>query len=140
MRDLAKIKLFEGLPDRELRVIGEDLKEVVHPAGTEIMHVGSHGAGFMVIFDGAVIVKLPDGRTRELGPGEHFGEMALLDDEGRSVPVIAVGDVTLGVLAAWSFKPFLTEHPEVAYRLMQGLSRRLREVELHTGDHPHPGA
>ncbi|MEA2646089.1 MAG: family transcriptional regulator, cyclic receptor protein [Chloroflexota bacterium] len=137
MRDLAQIKLFADLPDKELKNIGEEFKDVVHPAGSEIMHVGSKGAGFMVIYDGGVLIKLPDGRTRELGPGDHFGEMALLDAEGRSVPVVAVGEVSLGVLPAWSFKAFLAEHPEVAYRLMQGLSQRLREVESHSTEHPH---
>ena len=83
----------------------------------------------MIITDGTVTVNTASGRKRKLGPGDSFGEMALLDQEGRSATVKADTDVTLATIPEWNFKPFLHEHPEVAYRLLQTLSRRIRQAE-----------
>lgn len=129
MFELKKAKLFEGLPDNEVRSIEKEMKQVKHPAGHQIMVRGDGGVGFMIITDGTVTVDTVQGRARKLGPGDSFGEMALLDHEGRSATVTAETDVTLATIPEWSFKPFLSEHPEVAYRLLQTLSRRIRQAE-----------
>lgn len=127
--DVKHAKLFEGLPDSELRSIEKQVKVVSHPAGHEIIVRGENGVGFMVITDGTVSVTTQQGRARKLGPGDSFGEMALLDHEGRSASIKAETDVTLATIPEWNFKPFLKEHPEVAFRLLQTLSRRVRQAE-----------
>ena len=90
---------------------------------------GKEGVGFMVILEGQAEVTTSDGRHRILGPGEHFGEMALLDHEGRSADITARTDLMLAAVTEWGFKQFLADHPEITYRLLQTLSRRLREAE-----------
>src|SRR5579884_3709835 len=127
--DVHAVRLFEGLPKREVDEIGERMTEVQQPAGKEVAVVGGAGLGFMVILSGEAEVKLPGGRTRTLGPGDYYGEMALLDDQTRSATVVAKTDLRLAATARWEFKSFLAEHPEVAWRLLQTLSRRLREAE-----------
>jgi len=127
--EIKQAKLFLGLPDSELRSIEKQLKVVKHPAGHDIVVRGEGGVGFMIITDGTVTVNTASGRKRKLGPGDSFGEMALLDQEGRSATVKADTDVTLATIPEWNFKPFLHEHPEVAYRLLQTLSRRIRQAE-----------
>jgi CRP/FNR family cyclic AMP-dependent transcriptional regulator len=127
--EIKQAKLFEGLPDSEIRSIQKQMKTVQHPAGHEIVLRGEGGVGFMVITAGKVSVKTVQGRTRTLGPGDSFGEMALLDHEGRSATITADTDVTLATIPEWNFKPFLKEHPEVAYRLLQTMSRRMRQAE-----------
>ena len=129
MVDVKQAKLFEGLPDSEMRSIEKQLKTVKHPAGHEIVVRGEGGVGFMVITDGQVTVTTVTGHERKLGPGDSFGEMALLDHEGRSASIKADTDVTLATIPEWNFKPFLKEHPEVTYRLLQTLSRRVRQAE-----------
>ena len=129
MVEIKQAKLFQGLPDSEVRSIEKQLKVVKHPAGHDIVVRGEGGVGFMIITDGAVSVQTASGRTRKLGEGDSFGEMALLDHEGRSATVKADTDVTLATIPEWNFKPFLKEHPEVAYRLLQTLSRRIRQAE-----------
>jgi CRP-like cAMP-binding protein len=129
MASLATAKLFAGLPEREIRQIVGKFDEVRHPAGTEIIEGGGPGAGFLVVGEGQLDVELPDGRTRLLGPGDAFGEMALLDRERRSASVRARTDVTIYWLPAWEFKPLLVAHPEVGYRLLEQLSRRVRRAE-----------
>ena len=129
MADVKEAKLFQGLPESELRSVEKQLKIVKHPAGHEIVVRGEGGVGYMVIIDGTVRVKTVQGHTRKLGPGDSFGEMALLDHEGRSATITADTDVTLATIPEWNFKPFLKEHPEVTYRLLQTLSRRIRQAE-----------
>ena len=129
MVGIKEAKLFQGLPESEMRSVEKQLKIVQHPAGHEIVVRGEGGVGFMVITDGTVSVKTIQGHTRKLGPGDSFGEMALLDHEGRSATITADTDVTMATIPEWNFKPFLKEHPEVAYRLLQTLSRRIRQAE-----------
>lgn len=127
--DLRSVAILDGLADRDLEKIARQVREVRHGAGSEITVLGREGVGFMMILDGQADVRTPDGRSRTLGPGDHFGEMALLDQGGRSASITAQTDLVLAAISEWNFKPFLIEHPEVAYRLLQTLSRRVREAE-----------
>jgi CRP-like cAMP-binding protein len=127
--EIKEAKLFQGLPDSELRSLEKQMKIVKHPAGHEIVVKGDNGVGFMIILDGTVTVSTVQGKSRKLGPGDSFGEMALLDHEGRSANIKADTDVSLATIPEWSFKPFLKEHPEVSYRLLQVLSQRVRQAE-----------
>jgi CRP-like cAMP-binding protein len=127
--DLKQAKLFQDLPDSELHKIEKQMKIVTHPAGHEIVVRGEGGVGFMIITEGTVTVKTVQGKSRKLGPGDSFGEMALLDHSGRSATVTADTDVTLATIPEWNFKPFLKDHPDVAYSLLQVLSQRIRQAE-----------
>ncbi len=127
--DLRSVKLFAGMPEGDLTKLAQQMREVRHAEGSEIAVRGRQGVGFMVILDGEAEVSTPDGGTRVLGPGDHFGEMALLDQGGRSATVTARTDLRLAAIAEWNFKPFLMDHPEVAYRMLQTMSRRLRDAE-----------
>jgi CRP/FNR family transcriptional regulator, cyclic AMP receptor protein len=132
MADLKDAKLFRGLPDKELKSIEKELKTVVHPAGHDIVVKGGSGVGFMIITAGKVTVTTVQGKQRTLGPGDSFGEMALLDHEGRSASIKADTEVTLATIPEWNFKSFLKEHPEVAFRLLTALSQRVRQAETGT--------
>jgi CRP/FNR family transcriptional regulator, cyclic AMP receptor protein len=127
--EIKQAKLFQGLPESELRSLEKQMKTVTHPAGHEIVVKGENGVGFMVILDGTVTVSTVQGKARKLGPGDSFGEMALLDHEGRSANIKADTNVSLATIPEWNFKPFLKEHPEVAYRMLQLLSQRVRQAE-----------
>ena len=129
MADVKSAKLFKGLPAKELKAIEQEVKMVTHPAGHHIVVKGGSGVGFMIITDGAVTVTTAQGKKRKLGPGDAFGEMALLDHAGRSASIKTDTEVTLATIPEWNFKSFLGEHPEVAYRLLQEMSQRVRRAE-----------
>lgn len=129
MADLKSAKLFTGLPDKELKSIEKELKVITQPAGHDIVVKGGSGVGFMIITAGTVTVTTSQGKQRKLGPGDSFGEMALLDHGGRSASIKADTEVTMATIPEWNFKSFLKEHPEVAYRLLQALSQRVRQAE-----------
>jgi len=121
--------LFAGMSESELKKLNKEMREVRHPKGAEMIVRGKDGVGFLVILEGEAEVTTLDGRHRTLGPGDYFGEMALLDHEGRSADITARSDLVLAAVPEWGFKQFLGEHPEITYRLLQTLSRRLREAE-----------
>jgi CRP-like cAMP-binding protein len=127
--ELKQAKLLQGLPDSEIRSLEKQMKTVKHPAGHEVVVRGDNGVGFMIVLDGTLTVSTIQGKSRKLGPGDSFGEMSLLDHEGRSASVKADTDVSLATIPEWNFKPFLIEHPEVTYRLLQVLSQRVRQAE-----------
>jgi CRP/FNR family cyclic AMP-dependent transcriptional regulator len=131
--DLKPVGIFEGMPPAELKKISKQMREIRHPKGAEIMIRGEGGVGFLVILSGEAEVETGDGRLRKLGPGDHFGEMAMLDHQGRSASVRAATDLVLAAVPEWGFKPFLQDHPEVTYRLLETLSQRLREAEKAKG-------
>lgn len=127
--DLSRSALFRGLPEKELKSVASALKEVSLPAGQPVAIEGRGGVAFSVILDGEAEVRTVDGRTRRLGSGDHFGEMALLEGDTRTADITSTTALRLAVLAEWGFKDFLVRHPEVSYRLLQALSRRLRDAE-----------
>jgi CRP-like cAMP-binding protein len=127
--DLKGCKLFEGLSAKELKRIAADMTEVRHPAGKELLIQGSEGVGFHIILEGEADAVIPGGRRVRLKPGDHFGEMALLDHRGRSASVVAVTDLKVYAVSAWEFESFLAAHPKVAYRMLQTMSQRLRDAQ-----------
>jgi CRP/FNR family transcriptional regulator, cyclic AMP receptor protein len=127
--ELKPIGLFEGLSDNDLKKLAKQMREVRHQQGADIIVHGKDGVGFLVIVEGEAEVTTGDGRHRKLGPGDYFGEMALLDQQGRSADIVARTDLVLVAVPEWGFKQFLGDHPEITYRLLQTLSRRLREAE-----------
>jgi CRP/FNR family cyclic AMP-dependent transcriptional regulator len=132
---LKPVGLFEGMSENELKKMARQMREIRHPKGQEIIVRGKDGVGFLVILEGEAEVKTADGRHRKLGPGDYFGEMALLDQQGRSADISASTDLVLAVVPEWGFAQFLGDHPKITYRLLQTLSRRLREAEEAKGDH-----
>src|SRR5579859_4058430 len=127
--ELKPVGLFQGLSESDLKKLAKQMREVRHQKGAEILVQGKDGVGFLVIVEGEAEVTTGDGRHRKLGPGDYFGELALLDHQGRSADIVASTDLVLVVVPEWGFKQFLGDHPEITYRLRQTLSRRLREAE-----------
>jgi CRP/FNR family transcriptional regulator len=66
---------------------------------------------------------------RNLGPGDWFGEVALIDEGKRTATIVAGTDLRCRGMTAWEFRPFVHSHPEVAWPLLQTLAARLREAQ-----------
>jgi CRP/FNR family cyclic AMP-dependent transcriptional regulator len=127
--NLQKVPLFKDLSSRDLKQLAGAMNERTYAAGREITTEGESGLGFFVVADGTATVTI-DGKTRrQLGPGDHFGEMALIDGGARSAQVTADSDLTCYGMTAWNFKPFLKDHPDLVWALLQTLVTRLREAE-----------
>ena len=126
---LRSVPLFSGCTDRELEAISKMTKPVQFPEGKEICKEGQTGLGLHVITDGETKVVI-NGRTRRrLGPGAFFGEMAVIDNGPRSATVVAASPVSTISLSAWDFKDVVQNHPSIAVKVMEEMSRRLREAD-----------
>ncbi|MCC6176387.1 MAG: cyclic nucleotide-binding domain-containing protein [Chloroflexi bacterium] len=105
-------------------------------AGTTIVSQGASAVTLYLILDGRVeVVREPEegesARTAlaTLGPGEVFGEMALLDDEARSSSIVAVTPTRCALLSRWEFRDELQKQPRLAMNLLRMLSQRVRELD-----------
>ena len=126
---LAGVPLFKGLNRSELEAVLRSSDEVDHAAGRPIVREGTSGVGFHLILDGTATVSQGDRSLRSLGPGDYFGEIALIDGEPRSASVTADTPVRTLSVASWNFRPLLEEHPRITVKLLLEMCRRLREME-----------
>ena len=127
---LAKVDLFNGFSKKSMLKLSRSGREVQHSPGHEIASEGSSGAGFHLILAGEAHVEVGGVNRRDLGPGEHFGEISLVDGKPRSATVRA-GDEGLRTFAipVWEFRALLDEHPEMTRALLDNLCARIRSVE-----------
>jgi len=135
LEHLAKVKMFSSLNRRELARVSKAANVVSVKSGTEIVTAGTMGEEFYMILSGKAAVRRSGRKVAELGPGDYFGEMALLDSGPRSATVVADGDVTLVVIGQREFMGVLDETPEVARKLLVSLSARLREADTKAVSH-----
>jgi CRP/FNR family cyclic AMP-dependent transcriptional regulator len=124
---LRNVPLFAELDDRDLEQLSRQLHERRFPEGSDVTVEGAGGAGFFVIAEGNAEVLVGGEHRATLGAGDHFGEIALIDAGIRSASIIAATDLLCYGLTPWEFRPFVEEHPQVAWALLQVLARRARE-------------
>jgi CRP-like cAMP-binding protein len=124
---LKSVDLFSGLDDKEAAKIAPLFKERTYTPGETMAEEGKHGVGFFVIESGTAKVTVHGEERRTLGPGTHFGEVALIDDGVRTATVTADSDVTAHVLVAWDFRPLVKDDPDLAWGLLSGVAGILRE-------------
>ena len=126
---LKGVPLFAGVKDRDLGRLAKVLSERTFAEGDAITIEGQSGVGFFVIEHGNATVSLKGEIIRTLGPGDHIGEIA-----DRRGPALGHGhgastDLRCRGMAAWEFRSFVQEHPEVAWALLQTLASRFRETQ-----------
>jgi CRP-like cAMP-binding protein len=130
---LQEVPLFAGVSRRHVRKIAGLASEARFSAGARIVRQGEPGNAFYVILDGEAAVTRPGLASIALGPGDSFGEMALLDGGPRSATVVAQSDVLCLRLARPAFTKMLKREPEIALALLADLSRKLRVAEVKAG-------
>jgi CRP/FNR family transcriptional regulator, cyclic AMP receptor protein len=127
---LEQVPLFEGLPRGELERLATSFKERRFSAGDTVAVEGKGGVGFFVISEGTASVDVHGEKRGQLGPGDYFGEVALIDEHARRTATItADADLTCYGMTAWQFRPFVETNAQVAWRLLQVMAKRLRETE-----------
>jgi len=132
---LRQVPIFKALPARELEFISRSVKERTYEPGTVIVKQGDPGIGFFMIIDGRVEVSHDSRKIREMGPGEFFGEMALMEERVRTATITAKEPTRCLQLVRWDFRALLKENPELAVRMLEVVVQRLREHPLtHEGD------
>jgi CRP/FNR family transcriptional regulator, cyclic AMP receptor protein len=129
------VPLFANLSEEDLETLANQMKERTFKEGAAVTSEGLGGAGFFVIVEGNANVSVGNEQRGTLGAGDHFGEMALIDEGMRSATITAATDLRCYGLTAWEFRPFVEEHPQIAWALLQTLTRRLRDAQAHEHTH-----
>jgi CRP-like cAMP-binding protein len=123
---LERVSLFAGVQRKDLEKLASSMRERRFSTGDHVVTEGEQGLGFFVIAEGTATVDVGGQERRQLGPGDSFGEIALLDDGPRTATVTADSDLVCLGMTPWVFKPFLESHPEVAWAMLTTLARQMR--------------
>ncbi len=118
--DLKRVPLFSELDDGELRRLGRQLGERSYEPGMPVVEEGkAGGVSFFIIADGEATVTVGGKEVASLGPGDHFGELALISDRERNATVTAATPLRCLAMPFWNFRAFALENADVTWKLLQ---------------------
>ena len=118
--DLERVRLFSGLSRRQLRKLAQQVKEREFRPGVAVVKEGTmSGVGFFIVAEGEAAVSVDGQEVARLGPGDHFGELALISEDVRAATVTAATRLRCLVIAFWDFRRFARENPDVSWKLLQ---------------------
>lgn len=129
---LAAVELFARCGRSELKTVARHVETVRLEPGVDLTRQGDAGDAFYVIIDGQARVTVDGETVNTLGPGQYFGELALLDGEPRSATVTSETDLDVAVLGLRMFRTLVREFPDIAVQLLAGLAAALREERLRS--------
>jgi CRP-like cAMP-binding protein len=126
---LRQVTLFADLDDATLTQLSADFGERQFAEGAEITTEGVGGLNFFVVESGDATVTVGGDQVGTLGPGDSFGEVALVDKAARAATITATTTVRAWALPVWSFRSFVETRPDVAWKLLEILAERLRAAQ-----------
>jgi CRP/FNR family transcriptional regulator, cyclic AMP receptor protein len=124
---LSKIPIFAGLGSKDLKHIAEAMTERRVDAGRTLAVEGQQGIGFFVIETGTAKVSVAGDEKRTLGPGDSFGEIALIVETPRTATVTAETAVHCWAIASWAFRPLVKENATVAWSLLDSVAKMVAQ-------------
>jgi CRP-like cAMP-binding protein len=126
---LRGVSLFADLDDKTLSSLAAEFIERHFDAGTAIATEGQDGLNFFIVSSGEATVTVKGEKVGSLARGDAFGEVALVDKSARSATVTADTPMIAFALPVWSFRPFVEQRPELAWKLLEMLAERLRSAQ-----------
>lgn len=123
---LRRVPLFADLDGRELEDIAGSMHERRVAAGDVVLQQGAAGAGFFIVDQGMAEVTVDGDSVGTIGPGDYFGEIALLTGSDRTATVTAQTDMVCYGLTTWDFKPLVESNSGIAWKLLTAMARKLR--------------
>lgn len=128
-KTLASISLFSECSKKELATISKLVTPVEVPKGKELTKEGEPGREFMIIAKGTAVVRRGGRKIDTLGPGDFFGELALIAGVPRTATVVAETDMVVEALNRQEFAALLDESPSIARKVLSAVARRSYENE-----------
>jgi CRP-like cAMP-binding protein len=122
---LGRVPLFSDLDRRDLDQIAGSMKQRRFADGETVAEEGEQGVGFFVIEQGNAKVTVGGVDRRTLGPGDHFGEVALITGADRTATITAEGELVCWGMTPWTFRPIVESNASIAWKLLQALAKML---------------
>jgi CRP/FNR family cyclic AMP-dependent transcriptional regulator len=126
---LKSVPIFSDLDGKELERIAASMKQRTFNAGDTVTAEGQTGVGFFVIEEGEATVTVGGDERRRLGPGDYFGEVALLNESARTATITAESDLRCYGLTSWEFRPLVESNAAIAWKLLETMAKRLRAAQ-----------
>jgi CRP-like cAMP-binding protein len=126
---LRKVGLFADLDEKDLKSLADEFNERRFSPGETIALEGAGGLMFFVIESGQASIEVHGREVAEYGPGDAFGEIALIDRRPRTATVTAKSDLVTYGLPVFVFRPFVEARPEVAWKLLEAMADRVEAAE-----------
>jgi CRP/FNR family transcriptional regulator, cyclic AMP receptor protein len=126
---VRRVPLFAELDDDELAQVARLFKERTFAPGETVAKEGSGGAAFYLVESGTATITVAGRERPPIGPGDYFGEIALIDEGARSATITAVDELVCHGLTYWDFRPLVQEHAGICWKLLQFMVGRLRAAE-----------
>jgi CRP/FNR family cyclic AMP-dependent transcriptional regulator len=120
---LKRVPIFSDLDGKELQRIAGSMKQRTFNAGDTVTAEGQTGIGFFVIDSGEAKVTVGGEERRTLGPGDYFGEVALLNESARTATITAETELRCYGMTSWEFRPLVETHGSIAWKLLQAMSK-----------------
>jgi hypothetical protein len=131
---LPNTRLFGDLDHEELEKVGVVFKTRRFAAGETVIKEGSGGAAFYIIESGEAVVSVAGEPRGVMRAGDHFGEVALIDEGVRTATITASTDLVCRGLTLWEFRPLVEQNGTIAWKLLQTMARELRAAERALAD------
>ena len=124
---LKKVPLFADLDNRELEQIASSLRERRYSAGDVVTKEGAGGAGFFIVQEGEAEVSV-EGETKPwtVGPGDYFGEIALINESPRTATLTAKTDMICYGMTPWDFRPLVETNSAIAWKLLTAMAEKMK--------------
>jgi CRP-like cAMP-binding protein len=129
---LQQVPLFAACSRKDLQLVARRAEDVKVTAGKTLISEGETGHEFFVILDGTARVSRQGRKIAILGPGDAFGELALLERAPRNSTIVAESDMELVVLGQREFAGLIDEVPGFARKLLAGMAKRLRDADARS--------
>ena len=126
---LARVPLLSGLTAADIAKVGRITDEIDLPAGKAVVRQGAFASEFYIILEGTVAIEKDGKALGTLGPGEFFGELAMLANIPRTATGTCVTDCRFLILDARSFNQLLADYPKIQHKVLHTLAQRVALLE-----------
>jgi CRP/FNR family transcriptional regulator len=123
---LKNVPLFAGLDDRELTQIASSMRERRFKAGDSVTQEGAGGVGFFVVEEGEADVTVGGSTRGTVGPGDYFGEIALINESPRTATLTARTDMVCYGMTPWDFRPLVESNSTIAWKLLTAMAEKMK--------------
>jgi CRP/FNR family transcriptional regulator len=123
---LKKVPLFSGLDQKELQAVAVSMRERKFRAGDTVTQEGAGGVGFFVVESGEADVNVGGEAKGTVGPGDYFGEIALINESPRTATLTARTDMICYGMTPWDFRPLVESNSAIAWKLLTAMAEKMR--------------